>query len=171
MITAGGPEMRLSGILLGVVLIAAPAAAQLIDRDAVFARARAVAVGTLPGIDGADLAPFRIAYDLTLLETGNPTGGFEVTLLLRSSREVLAASQVVAAAPDAESAQRLETLLAGAGFAWHYRTVLVRFPEQGDAPPTAEFSTLLLNRDPDAGSAGVSSQPEQESQTIERSTP
>jgi hypothetical protein len=171
MITAGGPEMRLVGIVLGVVIIAAPAAAQLIDRDAVFARAREVAAHALPGIEGAELAPFRIAYDLTLLETGNPAGGFEVTLLLRSSREMLAASQVVAAAADAESAARLETLLAGAEFAWHYRTILVRFPEQGDTPPTAEFSTLLLNSDPDAGSVGVSSPLEQESQTIERSTP
>ena len=148
--------MRLTGIVLGAFLAAAPAAAQLIDRDAVFARAREVAV-TLADVEAADLAPFQIAYDLTLLETGNPAGGFEVTLLLRSSREVLVAKEIIAAAPDAESSVRLEALLAGNGSAWHYRTVRVRFPEQGDAPPAAEFSTLLLNRDPEAGSMGVSS--------------
>lgn len=171
MITAGGPEMRLAGIVLGVVFLAAPAAAQLVDRDAVFDRARDVATQALPDIEAADLASFRIAYDLTLLDTGNPGGGFEVTLLIRSSREVLAARDVIAAAPDAESVARLEAVLAGAEYAWHYRTIRVRLPEQGATPPTAEFSTLLLNRDPEAGAAGVSSQPEQESQTIERSTP
>lgn len=157
MITAGGPEMRLAGIVLGALLAAAPSTAQLIDRDAVFARAREIATATFPGVEAAELAPFQIAYDLTLLETGTPAGGFEVTLLLRSSREVLAAKEIIAAAPDAESAARLETLLAVAEFAWHYRTVRVRFPEQGDGPPVAEFSTLLLNRDPETGPAGVSS--------------
>ena len=171
MITAGGPEMRLAGITLCAFLCATPAVAQLIDRDAVFTRAREVAAATLPGVESADLAPFRIAYDLTLLETGLPAGGFEVALLLKSSREVLAAREVIAAAPDAESAARLETLLAGTESAWHYRTIRVRFPEQGDAPPAAEFSTLLLNRDPDAGPAGVSSPQAPEPQTIERSTP
>jgi hypothetical protein len=149
--------MRLAGIVLGAFLAAASAAAQLIDRDAVFARAREVAVATLPNVEVTDLAPFQIAYDLTLLETGSPAGGFEVTLLLRSSRQVLAAKEVVAAAPDAESAARLKTLLSGVEFAWHYETIRVRFPEQGDAPPAAEFSTLLLNRDPEARPTGVSS--------------
>ena len=149
--------MRLAGFALGAFLVAASAAAQLIDRDAVFARAREVAVAMLPDLEVADLAPFQIAYELTLLETGNPAGGFEVALLLRSSREVLAANEVIAAAPDAESAARLRTLLAGVEFAYHYRTVRVRFAEQGDTAPSAEFSTLLLNRDPEAGPADVSS--------------
>ena len=125
--------MRLPGIVLGVVLFAVPAAAQFIDRDAVFARAREIAAAALPGVESADLAPFQIAYDLTLLETGNPAGGFEVALLLRSSREVLAAQEVIAAA--------------------------------------AEYSTLLLNRDPDAGSAGVSLPLAPGPQSIDRSTP
>jgi len=171
MITAGGSEMRLTGIALCAFLCVAPAAAQLIDREAVFTRAREVATATLEGVATADLVPFRIAYDLTLLETGNPEGTFEVGLLLRSSREVLAAREIIAAAPDAESAARLEALLAGAEFAYHYRTIRVHLPEQGDGPPFAEFSTLLLNRDPDAGPAGVSSPLAPESQPIERSTP
>lgn len=171
MITAGGPEMRLVGIALCAFLCATPAVAQLVDREAIFTRAREVAAATLPGVESADLAPFRIAYDLTLLETGNPAGGFEVALLLKSSREVLAAREVIAAAPDAESAARLETQRAGAEFAYHYRTVRVRFPDQGDALPAAEFSTLLLNRDPDAGPAAVSSPMAPDPQPIERSTP
>lgn len=172
MITAGGPEMRLATIALwATFLCAAPAAAQLVDRKAVFTRAREIAAATLPDVAAADLALFHIAYDLTLLETGNPEGTFEVALLLRSSREMLAAREIIAAEPDAESAARLELLLAGAEFAYHYRTIRVRFPEQGDGPPFAEFSTLLLNRDPDAGPAGVSSPPAPESQLIERSTP
>ena len=143
--------MRLAAVVLGAVLFAAPAAAQLIDRDAIFARAREVAVAALPGIEAADLAPFRIAYDLTLLETGDPAGGFEVDLLMRSSREVVSAREVISAAPDAAATARLEGLLEGVEYAWHYRTVRVRFSEQGDATPAAEFSTLLLNRDPEAG--------------------
>ena len=163
--------MRLAGIALGAFLVAASAAAQLIDRDAVFARAREIAVAALPGVEAADLAPFHIAYDLTLLETGDPAGPFEVVLLQRSSREALAAKEVIAAAPDAESAARLETLLAGTESAWHYRTIRVRFAEQGDTVPSAEFSTLLLNRDPEAGPAGVSSRLPPEPITIEGSTP
>jgi hypothetical protein len=138
-------------------LCAAPALAQLIDREAVFARARDIAAATLPGVESADLAPFQIAYGLTLLDTGDPNGSFEVDLLIRSSREVLPAKEVISAAPDAEAAARLESLLAGVDYAWHYRTVRVRFAEQGDAAPSAEFSTLLLNRDPEAAAAGVSS--------------
>ena len=143
--------MRLAGTVLGIVLCATPAMAQLVDREAIFAHARDIATATLPGIEGADLAPFRIAYGLTLLETGDPAGSMEVDLLIRSSREVLPAREVIAAAPDAETAARLESLLAGVEQAWHYRTVRVRYPERGDASPSAEFSTLLLNRDPDAG--------------------
>lgn len=148
--------MRLAGIVLGTLLCASAATAELVDREAIFARARDIATATLPGVDGADLAPFRIAYGLTLLETGDPAGSFEVDLLIRSSREVLAARDVISAAPDAEAAARLGKLLAGAEQAWHYRTVRVRFAEQGDAAPVAEFSTLLLNRDPDGGVTGVS---------------
>ena len=142
--------MRLAGIVLGALLCTAPAAAQFLDREAVFARARDVAVATLPGVVGADLAPFHIAYGLTLLETGDPAGSIEVDLLIRSSREVLPAREVIAAAPDPDASARLESLLAGVEYAYHYRTVRVRFPEQGDAAPAAEFSTLLLNRDPEA---------------------
>lgn len=143
--------MRLAGIVLGALLCAAAAVAQLVDRGAIFARARDIAVATLPGVESADLAPFRIGYGLTLLASGDPAGSFEVDLLIRSSREVLPAREVIAAAPDAEAAVRLESLLAGVEYAWHYRTVRVRFAEQGDAAPAAEFSTLLLNRDPEAG--------------------
>jgi hypothetical protein len=163
--------MRLTGIALGAFLFATPAAAQFIDRDAVFTRAREVAAASLPGVESADLAPFQIVYDLTLLETGVPAGGFEVALLLRSSREILPAREVISVAPDAEAAARLELLLTGVEYAYHYRTVRVRFAEQGDAPPSAEFSTLLLNRDPDAGPAGVSSAQAPEPQPIEGSTP
>jgi len=163
--------MRLAGIALGAFLVAASAAAQLIDRDVVFARAREVAVAALPDVAGADLAPFQIAYDLTLIETGSPAGEFQVTLLLRSSREVVPALDIISAAPDAAAAARLEDLLAGAEFAFHYRTVRVRFAEQGNTVPSAEFSTLLLNRDPEAGPAGVSSRLPPEPIMIERSTP
>jgi hypothetical protein len=149
--------MRLAGIVLGMLLCAAPAMAQLLDREAVFARAREIATATLPGVEGADLAPFQIAYGLTLLPTGDPDGSFEVDLLIRSSREVLPAREVISAAADAEAAARLESLLAGVDHAFHYRTVRVRFAEQGDAAPMAEFSTLLLNRDPVPAVAGVSS--------------
>jgi hypothetical protein len=149
--------MRLASIVLGAFLAADPAAAQFIDRDAVFARAREVAAVTLPGIKSADLAPFRISYDLTLLETGDPAGGFEVDLLLRSSREVVPALEIISAAPDTEAASRLENLLAGVEFAYHYRTVRVRFTEQGEAAPSAEFSTLLLNRDPEPPAEALSS--------------
>lgn len=143
--------MRLAGFVLGALLCAAPATAQFVDREAVFARARDIAAASLPGLESADLAPFRIGYGLTLLETGDPAGSFEVDLLIRSSREVLPAREVIAAAPDAQAAARLESLLAGVEYAWHYRTVRVRFAEQGDAAPAAEYSTLLLNRDPEAG--------------------
>jgi hypothetical protein len=149
--------MRLAGMALGALLCAAPAMAQLVDRQAVFARAREIATATLPGVESVDLAPFHIGYGVTLLDTGDPNGSFEVDLLIRSSREVLPAKEVISAAPDSEAAARLESLLAGVDYAWHYRTVRVRFAEQGDSAPTAEFSTLLLNRDPEAAAAGVSS--------------
>ena len=149
--------MRLVGMALGALLCAAPAMAGLVDRETVFARASEIATATLPGVEGADLAPFHIAYGLTLLETGDPAGGFEVDLLIRSSREVVPARDVISAAPDAEAAARLGLVLAGVEYAYHYRTVRVRFAEQGDSAPSAEFSTLLLNRDPEMGVAGVSS--------------
>jgi hypothetical protein len=163
--------MRLAGIVLGAFVAATPAAAQLIDRDAVFARAREVAVAALVGVESADLAPFRIDYDLTLLETGDPAGGFEVDLLLRSSREVIPARDVVSAAPDAAAAARLEDLLAGAEFAFHYRTVRVRFAEQGDTVPSAELSTLLLNRDPERPAEALSSESKTHEVPIDRRNP
>ncbi len=163
--------MRLAGIALGIVLFAAPAAAQFIDRDAVFARAREIATEALPGVESSDLMPFHVGYELTLLETGNPSGGFDVVLLLRSSREALAASDVIAAAPDAEAAARLGKLLAGAEFAYHYRTIHVRFPERGDEPGAAGYSTLLLNRDPDAEPPVVSSPLTIEPRQTRRNTP
>jgi len=163
--------MRLAGIVLGVFLFAAPAAAQFVERAAVFTRAREIAAATLTGVESADLASFHIAYDLTLLETGNPAGGFEVVLLLSSSREVVPAREVVSAAPDAEAATRLESLLAGAEYAYHYRTVRVRFAELGDGTPSAEFSSLLLNRDPETVLSVVSSAEETEPRLTERSTP
>ncbi len=163
--------MRLAGIVLGAFLAAAPAAAQLIDRDAVFARAREVAAATLPGIESADLAPFRISYDLTLLETGDPAGGFEVDLLLRSSREVVPALEIISAAPDADAASRFENLLAGVEFAYHYRTVRVRFTEQGETALSAEFSTLLLNRDPEPPAEALSSDSATDPLPIDRRNP
>jgi len=163
--------MRLAGIVLGAFLAAASAAAQLIDRDAIFARAREVAVATLPNVEVTDLAPFQIAYDLTLLETGSPAGGFEVALLLRSSREVVPVLDIISAAPDAEAASRLESLLAGVEFAYHYRTVRVRFAEQGEAAPAAEFSTLLLNRDPERPAEALSSDNKTHEVPIDRRNP
>lgn len=142
-------------ILLAVPFLGMPAIAQLVDRESAFARARVIAAETLEGVEAADLAPFRINYELTLLETGNPHGNFEVDLLLRSSRSVLPAREVIAAAPDAGAAAGLEALLAGVEFAYHYRVIRVRFTERGDATPTAGFSTILLNRDPESPAAGV----------------
>ena len=139
--------MLLGGWLMAGLALSAPAG--LVDREAVFARAREIAVATLPEVAAGDLAGFRIAYALTLLETGSPAGGFEVDLLLRSSRSVVAAADVIAAAQDAENRLRLESLLQGAAQAWHYRTVRVRFAETGDRVPTVDFSSLLLNRDPE----------------------
>ncbi len=163
--------MRLAGFALCAIVCAAPAAAQLMDREAVFARASEIAAATLPGVETADLVPFRIGYDLTLLATGNPAGGFEVDLLLRSSREVLPAQEIIAAARDAEAASRLKVLLADVEFAYHYRTVRVRFAEQGDAAPSAEFSTLLLNRDPESPAKALSSADAPDPLPIERSSP
>jgi len=162
---------RLAGIALCVCLSAAPAVAQLVDREAVFARAREAAAATLEGVDPADLLPFRIAYHLTLLETGNPGGGFEVDLLLRSSRSVSPSAEVIAAADGPEAAARLESLLAGVEVAYRYRTIRVRFAELDDAPPTAAYSSLLLNRDPEAPAEAVSFPVIDEVIPAERSTP
>lgn len=137
----------LGGWLLAGLALSAPAG--MVDRDAVFARAREIAAAMLPDVAAGDLAGFRIAYVLTLLPTGNPEGGFEVDLLLRSSRSVMPAEDVITVAEDTENMLRLESLLRGAAQAWHYRTVRVRFAETGAAAPTAEFSSLLLNRDPE----------------------
>jgi len=158
-------------IVLVIATFGTPAVAQLVDRESVFVRARVIAVEALEDVEAADLAPFRIGYDLTLLETGNPHGRFEVDLLLRSSRSVLPAREVIAAAPDAGAAAGLEALLAGVEFAYHYRTVRVRFAERDDVPPSAEFSSILLNRDPEAPTEGVSLSPEPDSRTTERSGP
>jgi len=136
----------LGWLLAGLALAARPT---LVDREAVFARARALAVATHPELAAEDLAGFRIAYVLTLLETGNPEGGFEVDLLLRSTRQELPAAEVIAAAGDAAAAQELRSLLQESAQAWHYRTVRVRFAETGAATAGTEFSTLLLNRDPE----------------------
>lgn len=163
--------MRLIVIVFCVLFCAIPAAAQLVDREAVFARAWEIAAATLEGIEAVDLAPFRIDYSLTLTETGNPAGGFEVDLLLRSSRSVVPAREVIAAAPDVEAASRLGALLAGVELAYHYRTVRVRFAEQGDAPPSAEFSTLLLNHDPESPAGAVSFELVNDASPAGRSTP
>ena len=139
-------------VLLGCWLLAGLALSApvgLVDRDAVFARAREIAVATLPGVTAADLDGFRITYVLALLETGNPEGGFEVDLLVRSSRSVVAAPDVISVVDDTQDRLRLESLLQDAEQAWHYRTVRVRFAETGTAAPAAEFSSLLLNRDPE----------------------
>ncbi len=142
--------------LLAAWLAAQPlAASELADPEAIFARARAIAAQELPGVAAADLAGFRIAYALTRLETGDPDGSFEVDLLLRSSRSVLAADEVIAATSDTAAAARLRQLLAGTERAWYYRTVRVRFSAGVDAAAEAGYSTVLLNRDPEAtGTAG-----------------
>ncbi len=171
MITARRPEMRLPAVLFGIALHAAAAEAELVNRDAIFARAQDIAAAALPDAERADLALFYIAYDLSLLETGNPAGGFEVVLLLKSSREVLKAREVIAAAPDAEAAARLEKLLDGAELAYHYRTVRVNFPELEDEPASASYSGLLLNRDPDSESVVVPLTLTTDSRQAVRSTP
>lgn len=146
------------GIMFCIGLQAAAANAQLVDREAIFARARAVAAATLDGVNVGDLAPFRIAYSLTLLGTGNPHGGFEVDLLLGSSRSTLPAREVIAAAPDADTQARLEDLLANVELAYYYRSVRVRFAEQDGPPAAAEYSTVLLNGDPEVPGGGLSSE-------------
>lgn len=144
-------------ILIACLLIpAAPRAAELIDQEAVFARAREIAAAA-GGVEATDLLPFRIAYAATRLETGNAGGDFEVDLLVRSSRSVVPSAEVIAAAGEPEAAARLEALLAGSESAWHYRTVRVRFTTADDAPPGLEYSTLLLNRDPEPAAPAVSS--------------
>ena len=100
-----------------------------------------------------------------------PGGAFEVDLLVRSSRPVLPAPEVIAAADGAEAAARLESLFAGVGFAYHYRTIRVRFPERGDAAPSAACSSLLLNRDPEPPGEGVSSPDTRDRPPQGRSTP
>ena len=158
------------GIVLGLMLCA-PAAAQLVDREEIFARAAGIASTNLTGVEIADLSLFRIGYELTLLETGHPGGVFEVDLLLRSSRSVLPAPEVIAGADGAEAAARLESLLTGVGFAYHYRTVRVRFPERGDTAHSATYSSLLLNRDPEPLGEGVSSPDTPDQPPPGRSTP
>lgn len=136
--------------LLVAVSAGALADAPLVDRDAVFARARAIAAAQLPETAGERLLPFAIEYRLTLLETGRPEGAFEVDLLIAGSRSVIPAAELIAAAPEAAEKARLEQLLAGVTSGYFYRTVKARFPETGENAPAAVLSTILLNRDPEA---------------------
>ena len=142
--------MRLA-LLTAALLAAAPlAAADLLDQESVFARARELAV-TEAGVDAADLLPFRISYEATRLDTGDPRGTFEVDLLVRSSRSVLRAREVIEAAGETEAAARLKGLLRGSDSAWHYQTVRVRFRASGRPEPDVQITTTLLNRDPEQG--------------------
>jgi hypothetical protein len=138
--------------LFGVALLAGPARADapLIDRQAVFARAQAIALARLPELAAERLLPFAIDYRLTLLETGRPEGAFEVDLLIAGSRALIAAPDLVAAAADAEEVARFEKLLAGAATAYFYEIVKLRFAETGERPDEASRSTILLNRDPES---------------------
>ena len=139
-----------AALLTAVLLIAAPlAAADLLDQEAVFARARELAVAEASVAD-ADLLPFRIAYEATRLGTGDPAGTFEVDLLLRSTRSVVPAADVIAAA-DPEAVARLKALLRGSKSAWHYQTVRVRFRSAGDPQADVQLTTTLLNEDPEKG--------------------
>lgn len=148
--------MRLAALTACLLIPATLHATDLVDQEAIFARAREIAVAT-GGVEAADLFPFRIAYAATRLETGNPAGEFEVDLLIRSSRSVVPAAEVIAAAGEPDAVARLTALLDGSESAWHYRTIRVRFVAAGDAPAGLEFSTLLLNRDPEPAAAAVSS--------------
>lgn len=137
-------------VLLALALPAAQADAVLVDRQAVFARAQAIAAARLPELAAEQLLPFAIDYRLTLLETGRPEGAFEVDLLIASSRAVIAAPDLIAAAADAAEAARFEKLLAGAATAFFYEIVKLRFAETAGYPEEASRSTILLNRDPEA---------------------
>jgi len=66
---------------------------------------------------------------------------------------------------------RTGALLAGVELAYHYRTVRVRSAEQGDATPSAEFSTLLLNHDPESPAGAVSFELVNDASPAGRSTP
>ncbi len=138
--------------LFGLALLAVQARAEapLVDRQAVFARAQAIAVARLPELAAERLLPFAIDYRLTLLETGRPEGAFEVDLLVASTRAMIAAPDLAAAAADAEEAARFEKLLAGADTAYFYEIVKLRFAETGARPDEASRSTILLNRDPES---------------------
>ena len=136
-------------LLTAALLAAAPlAAADLLDQEAVFARARELAV-TEAGVPDSDLLPFRITYEASRLDTGDPVGTFDVDLLLRSSRSVLPAAEVIGAAEDADAAARLKALLRGSKHAFHYRTVHVRFRAGGKPDPDVQLTTTLLNSDPE----------------------
>ena len=112
-------------LLTAVLLIAAPlAAADLLDQEAVFARARELAVAEA-GVADADL-------------------------LLRSTRSVVPAADVIAAA-EPEAVARLKALLRGSKSAWHYQTVRVRFRSAGDPQADVQLTTTLLNEDPEKG--------------------
>lgn len=140
--------MRLALLTAGLLAAAPLAAADLLDQEAVFARARELAV-TEAGVEAADLLPFRIAYEASRLDTGDPAGTFDVDLLIRSSRSVLPADEVISAAEDPAAAARLKALLRGSKNAFHYRTVHVRFRAAGKPRPDVQLTTTLLNSDPE----------------------
>lgn len=142
--------MRAALLTAGLLLAAPLAAGDLLDQESVFARARELAVAEA-GVADADLLPFRISYEATRLETGDPAGSFEVDLLLRSSRSVVPAADVIAAAADPAAAARLKALLRGSKSAWHYQTVRVRFRSAGDTQADVQLTTTLLNEDPEKG--------------------
>lgn len=142
--------MRLVLLTAGLLALAPVAAADLLDQEAVFARAREFAVAEA-GVDAADLLPFRISYEASRLDTGDPAGTFDVDLLIRSSRNVVRSDEVIAAAEDPAAAARLKALLRGSKTAWHYRTVHVRFRASGRAAPAVELTSTLLNSDPEEG--------------------
>lgn len=142
--------MRLAHLTAALLAAAPLAATDLLDQESVFARARELAVARA-GVEAADLLPFRISYEATRLETGDPAGTFEVDLLLRSSRNVVPSADVIEAAGHTERAAELKALLRGSKSAWHYRMVRVRF-RAGDRPaPDVELTTTLLNSDPEEG--------------------
>ena len=125
---------------------AGAAASEYVDRDAVFARAMALAASELD-LDAGDLQPFSIVYGLTLLETGIPEGAFEITLLIRSSRRQT--GDLDLGAYDPEDRERVSQMFEEVERIYSYRTAIARFSEGGDAQ-SAVFSSIQLNADPDA---------------------
>ena len=140
----------LAALWLGPVL-GAVADDPYVDREAVFARAAALALDQLE-VDSADLQPFSIHYGLTLLETGYPEGMFVVTLLLRSTREISGAASLDPEGFAGQDPEAVERMFRDADDVFNYRTVVVTFPEGGE-PALAEFSSVALNADPDVPAA------------------